>query len=70
VAKAKTQAEKLHAAAVVRRSFELRGQEHAEGFRFVYQGVLRDLGVTDEEVRAYLAEHAEVVDKAIGRKGE
>jgi hypothetical protein len=70
VAKAKTQAEKLHAAAVVRRSFELRGQEHAEGFRFVYQGVLRDLGVTDEEVRAYLVEHAEVVDEAIGRKGD
>lgn len=69
MAKAKTQAEKLHAAAVVRRSFELRGQEHAEGFRFVYQGVLRDLGVTDQEVRAYLAEHAEAVDKAIGRKG-
>lgn len=70
MAKAKTQAEKLHAAAVVRRSFELRGEEHAEGFRFVYQGVLRDLGITDAEVRAYLAVNTEAVDKAIGRKAE
>jgi hypothetical protein len=70
MAKQKTKEEKLHSAAVLRRSFELRGEEHAEGFRFVYQGVLRDLGLTDEEVGAYLAGHAEAVDKAIGRKSE
>lgn len=69
MAKEKTQQEKVHAAAVLRRSFQLRGEEHAEGYRFVYQGVLRDLGLTDEEVTAYLAAHLAAVDEAIGRKG-
>jgi hypothetical protein len=68
VAKAKTRDEKLFAAAVLRRSFELRGEEYADGYRFVYDGVLRDLGVEDADVRAYLASHLAAVDAAIGRK--
>jgi len=67
VAKEKTREEKLFSAAVLRRSFEARGEEYAGGFRFVYDGVLRDLGLEDAEVRAYLVEHREAVDKAIGR---
>ena len=70
MAKPRTREERLHAAAVLRRSFELRGEEHAAGFRVVYLGVLRDLGLADEEVRAYLAGHGEAVDRAIGRKAE
>lgn len=69
MAREKTRAEKLFSAAVMRRSFELRGQEHAEGFKFVYLGVLRDLELEDADVRAYLGEHLEAVDLAIGRKG-
>jgi hypothetical protein len=69
VAKPKTREEKLFSAAVLRRSFELRGEEHAEGFRFVYQGVLRDLALEDEEVIAFIAANREAVEKAIGRKG-
>jgi hypothetical protein len=69
VAKAKSRDEKLFSAAVLRRSFELRGEEYADGFRFVYEGVLRDLGLEDAEVQAYLAEHREAVEEAIGRKG-
>ncbi len=65
--KPKTPDEKLFAAAVLKRSFELRGDEHREGFRFVYEGVLRDLGLDDTEVDAYLEEHAAEVDEAIGR---
>ena len=65
--KPKTADEKLFAAAVLKRSFELRGDEHREGFRFVYEGVLRDLGLDDAAVDAYLAEHAAEVDEAIGR---
>lgn len=65
--KPKTPDEKLFAAAVLKRSFELRGDEHREGFRFVYEGVLRDLGLDDADVDAYLAEHAAEVDEAIGR---
>ncbi len=68
VAKAKTRDEKLFAAAVLRRSFELRGEEYADGYRFVYDGVLRDLGVEDEDVKAYLAANLAAVEAAIGRK--
>jgi hypothetical protein len=67
VAREKTLEEKLFAAAVLRRSFELRGQEYAEGFRFVYEGVLRDMGLEDGAVLEYLAAHREAVEKAIGR---
>jgi hypothetical protein len=67
VSKPKTKEEKLFSAAVLRRSFEVRGGEYADGFRFVYDGVLRDLGLEDAEVIAYLADHREAVEKAIGR---
>ncbi len=63
----KTKAEKLFAAAVLRRSFQLRGEETQQGFKFVYEGVLRDLGLAGEEVDEYLAVHREEVDAAIGR---
>jgi hypothetical protein len=69
VAKEKTRDEKLFSAAVLRRSFELRGEEHAEGFKFVYLGVLRDLSIEDAEVKAYIASNRDAVEKAIGRKG-
>jgi len=39
----------------------------------LYEGILRDLGVTDADVEAYLAEHAEEVEQAIrshGRRGD
>jgi len=67
--KEKTREEKLFSAAVLRRSFELRGAEHAEGFKFVYEGVLRDLGLEDADVVEYLGRHLPAVEKAMGRKG-
>jgi len=69
VPKAKTRAEKLFSAAVVRRSFELQEGRYQEGFRFVYEGVLRDLGLKEREVEDYLAAHRAEVDEAIGRRG-
>ena len=69
MAKAKTKEERLFSAAVLRRSFQLRGAEHAEGFRFVYDGVLRDMGLEDAEVVRFLDANLEAVDQAIGRKG-
>ena len=69
MAREKTLEEKLFAAAVLRRSFELRGQEYAAGFRFVYDGVLRDMGLKDEAVVAFLASRREEIERAIGRKG-
>ena len=68
MAREKTLEEKLFAAAVLRRSFELRGEEYAAGFRFVYDGVLRDMGLEDAAVIAFLAAHLDEVEKAIGRK--
>jgi len=39
----------------------------------LYEGILRDLGVTDADVERYLAEHEEDVEQAIrshGRRGD
>ncbi len=68
MAKAKTREEKLFSAAVLRRSFELQDDQYRSGFEFVYQGVLRDLGLEEGEVEAYLAEHRAEVEAAIGRR--
>lgn len=67
-AKEKTKEEKLFAAAVLRRSFQLQDGEYREGFRFVYEGVLRDLGLDDAEVEAFLESHRSEVEAAIGRR--
>jgi hypothetical protein len=67
VAREKSREDKLFAAAVLRRSFELSGDEHRQGFRFVYEGVLRDLGLADEEVADYLRANAPSVEEALGR---
>ena len=63
----KTREEKLFSAAVLLRCFQLRGEEHREQFKFVFEGVLRDLALDVAEVRAYLAAHGAEVEAAIGR---
>jgi len=68
VAREKTKEEKLFSAAVLRRSFELQDGDYKEGFRFVYEGVLRDLGLEAEEVETYLAAHRAEVEAAMGRR--
>ena len=67
VARPKSKEEKLFSAAVLKRSFELRGDEHREQFRFVYEGVLRDLALDAREVDEFLASHRAEVEAAIGR---
>ncbi len=67
MARPKTRDEKLFSAAVLRRTFELRGDEYREQFRFVYEGVLRDLALEESDVDAYLGAHRAEVDAAIGR---
>ena len=67
-AREKTRAEKLFSAAVLRLSFELQDADYREGFRFVYEGVLRDLELAEQDVEAYLAAHRAEVERAIGRK--
>jgi hypothetical protein len=70
VTRPRTRADKLFSAAVLRRSFELQEGRYQEGFRFVYEGVLRDLGIQEKDVDEYLAKHREEVDAAIGRRGK
>ena len=67
-ARAKTRAEKLFSAAVLRVSFELQDGQYRDGFRFVYAGVLRDLELAEKDVDEYLAAHRAEVLAAIGRK--
>jgi hypothetical protein len=69
VSKPKTREERLFSAAVLRRSFELQEARYQDGFKFVYEGVLRDLGLDERDVEEYLAAHREEVEKAIGRRG-
>ncbi len=67
MAREKTREEKLFAAAVLRRSFRLQDGQYREGFQFVWEGVIRDLGLEEREVDEYLAAHAREVEAAIGR---
>jgi hypothetical protein len=69
VGKPKTREEKLFSAAVLRRSFELQESRYQEGFRFVYEGVLRDLGLEEREVDEFLAAHRDEVERAVRRRG-
>jgi hypothetical protein len=69
VGQPKTRAEKLFSAAVLRRSFELQEARYQDGFRFVYEGVLRDLGLEAADVEEYLAQHRDEVEQAIRRRG-
>lgn len=68
--KPKTREERLFSAAVLRRSFELQDENYRAGFRFVYEGVLRDLDLEDADVLAYLEAHRDEVEQAIGRRGK
>ncbi len=54
----------LFGAAVLKLSFQLRGDDGGPGFQFVYDGVLRDLGLTDEEVSRYLEENRQEIEAA------
>ncbi len=68
MAKPKSKAERLFSAAVLKRSFQLQEPQYQAGFKFVYEGVLRDLDLTDDEVATYLGGHQAEVEAAIGRK--
>lgn len=64
MAKAKTQRERLFGAAVLKVSSTLRGAHESPAYKSIYPGVLRDLGVTDEEVDAYVESNREEVERA------
>jgi hypothetical protein len=60
----KTPKDKLFGAAVLKMSFRLRGNEDSPAFKGIYPGVLRDLGLEDAQVEAFIRENREAVEKA------
>lgn len=62
----------LLGAAVLKALLRRRAGEDQEKTRSLYDGILRDLSLTDEQVEQYLAEHGDEVEEAIrghGRRG-
>jgi hypothetical protein len=58
--------------AAVLKALLRRGDDDAKKTQGLYEGILRDLDLTDEQVEQYLADHAEEVEAAIrghGRRG-
>ncbi len=56
--------DKLFGAAVLKMSFRLRGDEQSPAFKFVYPGVIRDLGLEDAAVEQYIAANKDAVERA------
>lgn len=54
----------VRAAALIKASFERSGQMVHPQFQALFQGVLRDHGVTEAQVDAWLASHADEAAKA------
>jgi len=68
--KPKALKDKMFGAAVLKMSFRLRGNEDTPAFKFMYPGVLRDLGIEDADVEAYIAQNRSAVERAARGKGE
>lgn len=54
----------LRSAAILRVSFELAGNTASPEFRAIYEGVLRDFGLRDEQVSRYVAAHRPELEQA------
>ncbi len=61
---AKTREQKIFGAAVLKTSFRLRGALDSPAFKSIFPGVIRDLGLTDEDVEAFIEANREAVEKA------
>lgn len=53
------EADPLDGAALLKLTFLLQGKQEDPGFRFVYRGVLRDLGLGDADVDRHIETHRE-----------
>lgn len=61
-------ADPLFGAAVLKLSFILKGKHDEPGFRVVYFGTLKELGLTDSQVTKYINANRERLEEHI-RKG-
>lgn len=55
----------IFGAAVLKLTFVRRREEQSPQFRSIFEGVLRDLKVTEAQVDAYLAAHRTQIEAAI-----
>ena len=58
----------LFGAAVLKLSFLNRGMDQNPGFRVVYFGTLKDLGLTDDQVTAYIADNRDELEAHLEKK--
>lgn len=58
----------LFGAAVLKLSFVLKGMADEPGFRVVYFGALKELGLTNRQVDAYIAKHRAELESLIKNK--
>lgn len=63
MAKANTKVNPLQTAALLKLSFQLAETSRAPGMKVIYEGVLRDLGLSDAEVERYLEANYEALLK-------
>jgi hypothetical protein len=60
--------DRLFGAAILKLSFLLRGKADEPGFRVVYFGTLRELGLVNAEVDAYIAAHRAELEARIAER--
>ena len=59
----------VEGAALVRLTFSARGELDEPNFRAIYRGILEDLGVTDEQVQAYIRANKSRLVEKLGELG-
>jgi len=62
--KKKTKRDRLKSAAIVKLKYQMLAGTVDDGFQTVFEGVLKDLKLTEEEVDRYIEEHAEELKRA------
>jgi hypothetical protein len=59
----------IFGAAVLKLTFQRRHDEQSPQFKAIYEGVIRDLKVTDEDVNVFLQAHLAEIEDAIRAHG-
>jgi len=62
--KKKSKSDRLKSAAIVKLKYRMLAGSVDTGFQSVFDGVLKDLNLTEEEVDRYIKEHSEELKKA------
>ena len=62
--KKKTKSDRLKSAAIVKLKYQMLAGSLDTGFQTVFEGVLQDLKLTEEEVDRYIEEHTEELKRA------